>query len=308
VVSGLVNFTAPIHIMNSYENADHHVDAYDQNPLSHAIHGLFDQLADANPAPNLEAGHIVGTPSDDAKDWVPQTTDFTCAVVSQEMILHEFGINVSEASLVHEADSHGLLSDHGTNPENLGKLLDLHGIPNHMNPHGSVADLTNELAQGHKVIVGVFADGLWQQDPAQTGIREFLGLDGANHAIVLTGLDMSDPAHPQVVVNDPGDPHGAGKAYPLNQFMDAWHGSENMFVATDAAPAQLGGHAIFGVNYHPELGTYMDARFWTSFLEPFIGPAANYVVNHRNELWPKNQAANNAVHAGSQGPEAKGLF
>jgi hypothetical protein len=52
----------------------------------------------------------------------------------------------------------------------------------------------------------------------------------------------------------------------------------------------------------------MDARFWTSFLEPFIGPAANYVVNHRNELWPKNQAANNAVHAGSQGPEAKGLF
>lgn len=177
-----------------------------------------------------------------------------------------------------------------------------------MNPHGSVTDLTNELAQGHKVIVGVFADALWHQDPVQTGIREFLGLDGANHAIVLTGLDMSDPAHPQVVVNDPGDPQGAGKAYPLNQFMEAWHGSENMYVATDSAPPHLGAHTIFGANYHPELGTYMDAKFWTSFLEPFLGPAASYVINHRNEIWPGHQSANNDAPVGGRGSEEKGLF
>ena len=294
--------------MNSFEDSSHPADDHGQNHPGHSIHGLFDQLAGSAPSFCTEPSHTVGTPTDDAKDWVHQTTDFTCAVVSQEMILHEFGIDVSEASLVHEADGHGILSDHGTNPEDLGKLLDLHGIPNHMNPHGSVADLTNELAQGHKVIVGVFADALWQQDPVPTGIREFLGLDGANHAIVLTGLDMSNPDHPKVIVNDPGDPQGAGKAYPLNQFMEAWHGSENMYVSTDSAPAHLGAHSLFGANYHPELGTYMDTRFWASFLEPFIGPAANYVVNHRNEIWPGNQTGNNGIPVDSHRSEEKGLF
>ena len=94
--------------MNPFENTDHQIDDSDHNQLSHSIQGLFDQLADTGPGFNLEPGHTVGTPSDDVRDWVHQTTDFTCAVVSQEMILHEFGIMVSEASLVHEADSHGL--------------------------------------------------------------------------------------------------------------------------------------------------------------------------------------------------------
>jgi hypothetical protein len=295
--------------MNPFEQIFHQIDAPDQNGLSQLAPSLFDQLVDNNiPISSLESSPTVGTPADDTKDWVHQTTDFTCAVVSQEMILHEFGIDVSEATLVHEADSHGLLSDHGTNPEDLGKLLDIHGISNHMNPHGSVADLTNELAQGHKVIVGIFADELWQQDPVQTGIREFLGLDGANHAIVLTGLDMSDPSHPQVIVNDPGDPHGAGKAYPLNQFLEAWHGSQNMYVATDSAPPHLGINALFGANYHPELGTYMDTKFWTSFLQPFIGPAANYWIHHRNEIWPGGQTANNIGLSGGHTAEEKGLF
>ncbi len=294
--------------MNSFENSDHPVDASGQHPTDHTLPGLFDQFVGASPGLSMEPGHIVGTPTEDVKDWVHQTTDFTCAVVSQEMILHEFGINVSEASLVHEADEHGLLSNHGTNPEDLGKLLELHGIQNHLNPHGSVADLTNELAQGHKVIVGVYADELWQQDPVQTGIRDLLGLDGANHAIVLTGLDMSDPDHPQVVVNDPGDPNGAGKAYPLNQFLAAWHGSDNMYVATDSAPPQLAAHALFGANFHPELGTYMDANFWATFLKPFIGAGIGFVVNHRNDIWPENQSVNNTALSDGQTSGEKGLF
>jgi hypothetical protein len=181
----------------------------------------------------------VGTPADDAKDWVHQTTDFTCAVVSQEMILHEFGINVSEANLVHEADVHGWLYDHGTVPEDLGKLLELHGVPCHANMHASPADLESELMQGHKVIVGVFADGLWNENPLQTGVRELVGLDNANHALVLTGVDLTDPHHPLVFVNDSVDPRGEEKAYPLDQFLEAWHGSGNMYVATDSAPPGL---------------------------------------------------------------------
>jgi len=239
----------------------HLFDAFDHPDQASAVpdgHGLFEP---AHPH-NLEPSSIVGTPTDDAKDWVHQTTDFTCAVVSQEMILHEFGINVSEANLVHDADVHGWLSDHGTVPEDLGKLLELHGVPCHTNMHASAADLANELAHGHKVIVGVFADGLWQQNPVQTGIRELVGLDNANHALVLTGVDMSDPHHPRVFVNDPGDPRGEEKAYPLDQFLEAWHGSGNMYVATDSAPPHLADNPRFGANYSAALGGYKDWVIW----------------------------------------------
>jgi hypothetical protein len=232
-----------------------HIDQASPGP---AGHGLFDQFRQAAPGP----GEVVGTPADDAKDWIHQTTDFTCAVVSQEMILHEFGVDASEAQLVHEADAHGWLSDHGTSPEDLGKLLELHGVSCHTNMHASAADLENELMHGHKVIVGVFADGLWQQNPVQTGIRELLGLDEANHALVLTGVDMSDPKHPQVYVNDPGDPKGGEKSYPLDQFLEAWHSSGDMYVATDSAPSHLADHPRFGAHYNSALGAYKDWVIW----------------------------------------------
>ncbi|HUD46587.1 MAG TPA: C39 family peptidase [Candidatus Baltobacteraceae bacterium] len=237
--------------MNAFD-AFGHSDLASPEP---AGHGLFDQFHQAAP----QSG---GTPTDDAKDWIHQTTDFTCAVVSQEMILHEFGVDASEAQLVHEADAHGWLSDGGTSAEDLGKLLELNGVSCHTNMHASAADLENELMHGHKVIVGVFADGLWQQNPVETGIRELLGLDEANHALVLTGVDMSDPQHPRVYVNDPGDPNGGGKAYPLDQFLEAWHGSENMYVATDSAPPHLADHSLFGAHYSPALGAYKDWVIW----------------------------------------------
>jgi len=280
----------------------------DHPPLEHGVPSLLESLAEGGLFDDGGHGPIVGTPGDDARDWVHQTTDFTCAVVSQEMILHEFGVNVSEAQLVHEADAHGWLSDHGTSPEDMGRLLSLHDVAYHFNTHGSVENITNELAHGHKIIVGVYADELWQQNPLGTGLRELLGLDGANHAIVLTGLDMSDPANPKVYVNDPGDPQGEGKAYPLNQFLEAWHGSGDMYVATDSAPPFLASHALFGANFHPELGAYMDAEFWKSFLKPFVAAGLNYVITHRDKIWPGNQPPNNVVSPGNQTSGEGGLF
>ena len=295
-------------MMHPGHNDGRHSGHNDHPPLDHGVPSLLESLAEGGLFDDGGHGSIVGTPGDDARDWIHQTTDFTCAVVSQEMILHEFGVNVSEAQLVHEADEHGWLSDHGTSPEDLGRLLSLHDVAYHINTHGSVEDITNELAHGHKIIVGVYADELWQQNPLGTGLRELLGLDGANHAIVLTGLDMSDPANPKVYVNDPGDPQGEGKAYPLNQFLEAWHGSGDMYVATDSAPSSLASHALFGANYHPELGAYMDPEFWKSFLKPFVAVGLDYVVTHRDKIWPGNQPSNNVVSSENQTSEERGLF
>jgi hypothetical protein len=81
-----------------------------------------------------------------------------------------------------------------------------------------------------------------------------------------------------------------------------------MYVATDSAPASLASHALFGANYHPELGAYMDPEFWKSFLKPFVAVGLDYVVTHRDKIWPGNQPSNNVVSSENQTSEERGLF
>ena len=49
------------------------------------------------------AYETLGNPEIDKSVWQEQETPFTCAVVSQQMILELFGIELSEAELVYEA-------------------------------------------------------------------------------------------------------------------------------------------------------------------------------------------------------------
>ena len=257
------------------------------------IHGGWDtndllaQLGQAIFSEHPQHGPLVGTPGTDAQDWVHQTTPFTCDVVAQEMILHEFGINVSEAQLTYDAASHGWLTEGGTSPENTAQLLEHYGVHTHTNPSGSLDALTTELAQGHKVIAAVHANDLWQTN---WPLSDLFSPHQADHAIVVTGLNMTAPAHPQVVVNDSGDPHGAGKEYPLDQFLGAWRDSGNFFVATDTAPLHLADHPVFGANFHPDAtglgGMYMDSSFWESLLKNLAVTGINYAVQHLNFAHP----------------------
>ncbi len=180
---------------------------------------------DDNPA-------IIGTPNADTAHWQQQDTDFTCAVQAQRGIIEQFtGEPISESQLVYEATANGWLTDRGMSPDDVGNLLELHGIPCHANHDASVQDLLGELAEGRKVIVGVDSGELWNGEP----IEDFFHRS-ADHAIWVTGVDFTDPNNPQVIINDSGDPNGAGKQYSLNDFMDAWEDSGFNYVATDFAP------------------------------------------------------------------------
>jgi len=254
--------------MNSFDASDHDFGSHDQIQPSRDFADLFEQLGSSMFSGHGEHGTFVGTPGTDTHDWVHQTTPYTCDVVSQEMILHEYGINASEAQLTYDAASHGWLTDSGTSPQDMARLLELHGVPTHTNYNESIDALTSELAHGHKVIVAVNSSELWNSaSPASSWFNS----PGADHALVVTGLDMANPSHPKVIVNDPGDPHGAGKPYPMDQFLEAWGGSGNMYVATNSPPPHLGDHAIFGANFHPDQsglgGMYMDSSFWADFLK-----------------------------------------
>lgn len=211
----------------------------------------------------------VGDPSGDASLWHQQQDSFTCAVASQKMILEAFGIEISESELVYEAVTHGWLTIDGTNPLDMSQLLELHGIETHMGYGGGVQGLINELRHGHKVIVGLDSGEIWNQDWFG---EDFFNPWGDDHVVMVTGMDMSDPGNPMVFLNDPGHPAGAGMPVPLDQFVDAWNDSGQMYVATNDAPPDLENHSLFGANfsYGNGVGQYMDDPFWMEFQQRFM--------------------------------------
>ena len=117
-------------------------------------------------------------------------------------------------------------------------------------------NLASELAQGHKVIVGVESSELWGQNPILTGIAHFFGIEHADHAVIVSSIDTSDPEHPKVIVTDPGTGDVA-KSYPLDHFLDAWHGSHFAMVSTDtpAPPTSFGmEHFDYHTGHIPMVG------------------------------------------------------
>lgn len=183
-------------------------------------------------------GMAIGHP--DGEGFIHQTTPFTCAVMSQKMILDAFGVvdprtgtGYTEQSLMADAKGHGWLSDNGTSLENMGRLLEDKGIACH---HDSGwHHLIEDLASGHQALIAVNADELWSNHGS---FGQFLHLlsNSPNHALVVKGLITDASGHVTVVVNDPGQVNGGGVEYRLDEFQAALEAGHFHYVATDQAP------------------------------------------------------------------------
>ena len=159
----------------------------------------------------------------------------TCAIKSQQLILNDFGIPVSEDQCVQYSIEHGWYSNDGsgTRMGDIGKLLNDAGVPCSQTNGANVYDLVNELAQGHKIIVGVDSGELWD-NTIWDWLKELFYGDTPDHALIVAGIDMTDPDNPMIVVTDPGKGHAA-HSYPLDRFMDAWSDSNYFMVSTNVA-------------------------------------------------------------------------
>lgn len=172
---------------------------------------------------------VIGTPGNEFQ----QAYADTCAIKSQQIIMNEFGIPVTEDQCVAYSYQHGWytgLGD-GTSFENVGKLLTDGGIANHEVRDANIFDLMSELSKGHKIIVGVDSSELWG-DSTTAWLKDFYLGDTPDHALIVSGIDTTDPYNVQVLVTDPGN-GDHNKAYPLDQFMDAWKDAQCFMVATD---------------------------------------------------------------------------
>lgn len=177
-----------------------------------------------------------------------QPDDHSCALRAQQIILRDYGIDIPFEDLEQIAKNAGYYSDSGTYQHDMGKVLEMAGVGMHQIEGGTVYDLTNELAQGHRIIVSVDSDELWYNDRFADKITNWIndrfGTQAGNHALIVAGVEVNpdNPNDVKVVLTD----SGAGDLrveYPLDQFMDAWQDSNCFMVATDtAAPYQYDAH------------------------------------------------------------------
>lgn len=246
----------------------------------------FDDLLQGGGAmdsPSAGLGDIIGTPGVDAQVWDgKQGLQDDCAIKAQEFILEQFTQQeYNEYALVQESFENGWYTPgHGTNPSDVGNLLEAHGVPVNRYENASVYDLADELAQGHKVVISVDSGELWQ--PFYDAAAEAYGLDqpGADHAVVVSGIDTTDPGNIRVIISDPGTGE-ALSSYPLEQFVGAWRDSNCTMVATaEPAPSYMPEMANFdyatghidevaGMSYGEFTQSYDDPEAWgTMFPEP----------------------------------------
>ena len=188
------------------------------------------------------APDLWGTPSDGGvfDPTVYQGLENSCAIHAQYQVLKDFGYDGTVDDLKQEAIDNGWYNpDAGTNLCDVGKLLEQHGVACDMYADCNAFNLVNELAQGKRVIVSVDSGELWADSPLNKlfeSIEDAVGVSGADHAVVVSGLDMSDPDNPMVTLTDSGSGHAA-ISYPLDQFTDAWRdGNCTMWVTREAPP------------------------------------------------------------------------
>lgn len=181
---------------------------------------------------------VIGNPNDDMESWHCQTYSDTCAIVSQEFIIEELtGEDVTEDELRMEAIEN-CWYENGTTLENMGNLLESHGIPVDRHYEGSIEEIEDRLGSGEKVMIAVDSDEIWS--PGGNYIEdEILGDSGtypgsdANHAVQVIGIDKTEPDNPIVILNDPGHPGGAGIMVRMDEFMSAWEDSGCYMVSTN---------------------------------------------------------------------------
>lgn len=281
LVSGTTAFAVPSwgsahdesHVRESLApDSEEHVQLGQQSPIQRTEHSM--SFSDAPKVIGDPATRIVS-------EQVHQHYADTCAIQCQRLILNQYGVGVNEEDLVQEASARGIYN-HGTSPEDVGKLLESHGVGIHRYENANVFNLSNELAQGHKVIVGVESDDLWHKNSILHEIADFFGLGKADHAVIVSGIDTSDPAHIKVNITDPGTGDVA-KSYPIEQFMDAWKGSHFMMISTaEAAPNTLAEMANFPYDqgHIPTVGhaPFELAQGLSETVDPHVGQEAFHQV------------------------------
>ena len=215
---------------------------YDDPNLPFDPGNLFDEVPDSSHLPyehfdpTTETYEIIGDPATDLTAWHQQVHSDTCAIVSQEFIIESLtGEHVSEDSLMHEAIDHGWYTPGGGTPtDQVGDLLEDHGIHVEREYGATLSDMADKLSHHQKVIVAVNGEDIWYHGTDSDPLASYPGIPGqsADHAVEVIGMDDANPTHPLVILNDPGTSDGRGIKIPADVFEQAWSSSDHFMMNT----------------------------------------------------------------------------
>lgn len=183
-----------------------------------------------------------------------QGVEPTCAIRSQEIILRDFGIQISQEDLKQFAAHKGWY-DEGTPEDAIGNLLETCKVSTHTAHCDSVYDIINELKDGHRVIVTLDSHEIWAE-PGSFEYEFYKNIVNPDHALIVSSIniDPDNPENSKVVLTDPGS--GSILEYDIDRFAHAWSDSNCYMMATDeAAPYQ----------YNPTTQTMEMSNFATDF-------------------------------------------
>lgn len=188
----------------------------------------------------LEYQEIKASPSIFAKSMIgydeyalaAASEKMDCAIKAQQMVLRNYGIEVSVEELTELAKKNGWFEEgKGSAFDFVGELLNTYGVEAVQMRNAGIYHIMHELSQGHKIIVGV-DDDLSGQDDTNAAF----GFEGAQHVMLVVGIDTTDKDHLKVVVRDPSYPE-KDQVYDTKDFMQRWNNTGCFMVATkQAAP------------------------------------------------------------------------
>lgn len=230
--------------------------------------------------------------------FVFQGNEGICAIRSQQIILRDYGIDVSHEELVKMATENGWYNPETGTPEmHMSKILQAFNVPVTQQSNCTIYDIVNELSQGHRVIVAVDSGELWKEkdfgepkvmklfQKVWEPVEDFVFQnDGADHALIVAGVevDRENPEKSYVILTDPGT--GTLRLqYEMDDFIDAWKDSNYLMVSTDVpAPYQ----------YNP----YTMCEEPSNFVTDWFVEDNSYALNDSDIIMPDNYCAHYDGH------------
>lgn len=159
----------------------------------------------------------------------------TCGLCSCELILRQFGLEITEADVVAYARDHRLCKTRG-HPRRRGgtthidqeRILSDFGVPAHYETTRTLGDLAASIQHGQGVILHVDAGSLWNDANAYDGY--------ANHAVTAIGVarDLETGQIQGFYINDTG-PGTPGRFVDIATMDEAWVKMGGACVVTDQA-------------------------------------------------------------------------
>lgn len=125
----------------------------------------------------------------------------------------------------------------GTRVSDVGKILEVHGVPCEQLPNAEITDIVAALARGDKAMVVLDGTEIaGRRRDAAAGVPA--ELPNAGHCVWVTGVDMTPDDSIHVVVVDPGHPAGRLDPVQLNDFLNAWDDYGNHLVVARTGSTQ----------------------------------------------------------------------